>query len=130
VTTSFQVNLQALILKTRPGFACYSSAGLYKCILEAELMIDSCLWTCFIWYLFATAGYHLDTLLDTLEEGRHSFLDFSTFPDLLKSSNPSLSASYALHSQGFFVERGLFTLRISLKGLGTACRRKFLSLRR
>ena len=32
VTTSFQVNLQALILKTRPGFACYSSAGLYKCI--------------------------------------------------------------------------------------------------
>ena len=60
--------------------------------LEAELMIDSCLWTCFIWYLFATAGYHLDTLLDTLEEGRHSFLDFSTFPDLLKSSNPSLSA--------------------------------------
>ena len=34
----------------------------------------------------------LDTLLDTLEEGRHSFLDFSTFPDLLKSSNPPLSA--------------------------------------
>ena len=55
-------------------------------------MFDSCLWTCFIWYLFATAGYHLDTLLDTLEEGRHSFLDFSTFPDLLKSSNPPLSA--------------------------------------
>ena len=27
----------------------------------------------------------LDTLLDTLKEGRHSFLDFSTFPDLLKS---------------------------------------------
>ena len=34
----------------------------------------------------------MDTLLDTLEEGRHSFLDFSTFPDLLKSSNPPLSA--------------------------------------
>lgn len=65
--------------------------------LEAELMIDSCLWTCFIWYLFATAGYHLDTLLDTLEEGRHSFLDFSTFPDLLKSSNPPLSAIYAAY---------------------------------
>jgi len=75
--------------------------------LEAELMIDSCLWTCFIWYLFATAGYHLDTLLDTLEEGRHSFLDFSMFPDLLKSSNPSLSANHALHLQGFFDERGI-----------------------
>jgi hypothetical protein len=35
----------------------------------------------------------LDTLMDTLSEGRHSFLDFSTFPDLLKSSNPSLSAN-------------------------------------
>jgi hypothetical protein len=31
--------------------------------------------------------------MDTLEEGRHSFLDFSTFPDLLKSSNPPLSAT-------------------------------------
>ena len=81
--------------------------------LEAELMIDSCLWTCFIWYLFATAGYHLDTLLDTLEEGRHSFLDFSTFPDLLKSSNPSLSAMHALLTQGFFVERGVLTLQVS-----------------
>jgi len=70
-------------------------------------MIDSCLWTCFIWYLFATAGYHLDTLLDTLEEGRHSFLDFSMFPDLLKSSNPSLSANHALHLQGFFDMRGI-----------------------
>ena len=70
--------------------------------LEAELMIDSCLWTCFIWYLFATAGYHLDTLLDTLEEGRHSFLDFSTFPDLLKSSNPPLSAINPLENQGIF----------------------------
>lgn len=67
--------------------------------LEAELMIDSCLWTCFIWYLFATAGYHLDTLLDTLEEGRHSFLDFSTFPDLLKSSNHPLSATEKLYSR-------------------------------
>ena len=35
---------------------------------------------------------YLDTLLDTLEEGRHSFLEISTFPDLLKSSNPPLSA--------------------------------------
>ena len=35
----------------------------------------------------------LDTLMDTLEEGRPSFLDFSTFPDLLKSSNPPLSAT-------------------------------------
>ena len=34
----------------------------------------------------------LDTLLDTLKEGRHSFLDFSTFQDLPKSSNPHLSA--------------------------------------
>jgi hypothetical protein len=70
--------------------------------LEAELMIDSCLWTCFIWYLFATAGYHLDTLLDTLEEGRHSFLDFSTFPDLLKSSNPPLSANRESFNERLF----------------------------
>jgi hypothetical protein len=84
--------------------------------LEAELMIDSCLWTCFIWYLFATAGYHLDTLLDTLEEGRHSFLDFSTFPDLLKSSNPPLSAIVTVEVSsfsGFFIfikgqDRGSF----------------------
>ena len=42
----------------------------------------------------------LDTLLDTLKEGRHSFLDFSTFPDLLKSSNPPLSAINPLENQG------------------------------
>ena len=70
--------------------------------LEAELMIDSCLWTCFIWYLFATAGYHLDTLLDTLEEGRLSFLEISMFPDLSKSSNPPLSAINPLENQGIF----------------------------
>jgi hypothetical protein len=70
-------------------------------------MIDSCLWTCFIWYLFATAGYHLDTLLDTLEEGRHSFLYFSTFTDLLKSSYPLFFAMCALLSQGTFVEGGI-----------------------
>lgn len=35
---------------------------------------------------------YLDTLLDTLEEGRHSFLEISMFPELLKSSNPPLSA--------------------------------------
>jgi len=29
---------------------------------EAELMIDSCLWTCFIWYLFATTGHLFDIL--------------------------------------------------------------------
>ena len=34
----------------------------------------------------------MDTLLDTLEEGRHSFLEISIFPELLKSSNPPLSA--------------------------------------
>ena len=44
----------------------------------------------------------LDTLMDTLEEGRHSFLDFSTFPDLLKSSNPPLSAINPLENQGIF----------------------------
>jgi hypothetical protein len=71
-------------------------------------MIDSCLWTCFIWYLFATAGYHLDTLLDTLEEGRHSFLDFSTFPDLLKSSNPPLSATYTAREPFRPAYAGLF----------------------
>ena len=38
----------------------------------------------------------LDTLLDTLEEGRLSFLDFSTSTDLLKSSNPPLSAIESL----------------------------------
>ena len=79
-------------------------------------MIDSCLWTCFIWYLFATAGYHLDTLLDTLEEGRHSFLDFSTFPDLLKSSNPSLSVNQSLETSTF---RGSVILPILV---GSQCR--------
>ena len=43
----------------------------------------------------------LDTLMDTLEEGRHSFLDFSTFPDLLKSSNPPLSANQSLEISTF-----------------------------
>jgi len=45
--------------------------------LEAELMIDSCLWTCFIWYLFATAGYHLDTL--TVGRCYRFDIAFSTF---------------------------------------------------
>ena len=42
----------------------------------------------------ATKGFgnNLDTLLDTLEEGRHSFLEISMVPDVLKSSNPPLSA--------------------------------------
>ncbi len=38
----------------------------------------------------------MDTLLDTLKEGRHSFPEISTFPDLLKSSNPPLSANETL----------------------------------
>ena len=58
--------------------------------------IPAGIFTCFIWYLFATAGYHLDTLLDTLEEGRLFFLEISMFPDLSKSSNPPLSANINL----------------------------------
>jgi hypothetical protein len=56
------------------------------------------------------AGMILDTLLDTLEEGRHSFLDFSTFPDLLKSSNPPLSAIRESFNErlSFLVSRIIF----------------------
>ena len=43
----------------------------------------------------------MDTLLDTLEEGRHSFLEISMFPDLLISSNPSLSANESLETTCF-----------------------------
>ena len=50
----------------------------------------------------------LDTLMDTLEEGRHSFLDFSTFPELLKSSNPPLSAIYTAHEPFRPAYAGLF----------------------
>ena len=56
----------------------------------------------------------MDTLLDTLEEGRHSFLDFSMFPDLLKSSNPSLSAKYAP------LMRNVIKLMAKQNQLGTA----------
>ena len=47
----------------------------------------------------ATKGFgnNLDTLLDTLEEGRHSFLEISMVPYVLKSSNPALSAIYAAY---------------------------------
>ena len=48
----------------------------------------------------------MDTLLDTLEEGRHSFLEISMVPELLKSSNPLFFAMCALLSQGTFVEGG------------------------
>lgn len=51
---------------------------------------------CYKWNYGVPSEFHkviksiLDTLLDTLEEGRHSFLEISVFPDLLKSSNPPL----------------------------------------
>ena len=57
----------------------------------------------------------LDTLMDTLEEGRHSFLDFSTFPDLLKSSNPSLSANYAPLMRGLFIGGGFSPQGVPLR---------------
>jgi len=41
--------------------------------------------------LIAVLTLALDTLLDTLEEGRLSSLEISTFPDLLIFSNLSLS---------------------------------------
>ena len=57
----------------------------------------------------------MDTVLDTLDEGRHSFLEISLFPDLLKSSNPSLSAIYAAYEpfrESFYERLSFFVSRI------------------
>ena len=60
----------------------------------------------------------LDTLLDTLKEGRHSFLEISTFPDLLKSSNPSLSANKPVGiPTGFFIFIGIWKTGIMEAGI-------------
>ena len=38
--------------------------------------------------------HNLDTLLDTLCEGRHSFLEISMFPEMLIYSTPTISSNF------------------------------------
>jgi hypothetical protein len=45
----------------------------------------------------------MDTLLDTLCEGRLSFLEISTFPEMLIYSTPTISSNEAVILQGIAV---------------------------
>ena len=61
----------------------------------------------YTWSRVAVSKF-LDTLLDTLREGRLSFLEISMIPDLLKSSNPPLSAI----RESFYERLSFFVSRI------------------
>jgi hypothetical protein len=47
--------------------------------------------------------HNLDTLLDTLCEGRLSFLEISTFPKMLIYSTPTISSRMHLYGGAFLV---------------------------